>query len=64
MLPSPSYLSSDLQNIPISISLLHEEEYKNLCVMFKKDKLGKRRACSEKNIQKNTIPKHLSVSCK
>lgn len=64
MISSSSYLSSELQNIPVSISLLHEKEYNNLCVLLKKDQPGKRRACSEKNNQKNKIPTATSVSCK
>jgi len=32
-----------LKNIPVSLSLLHEQEYNNLCSFFKK-----RRAYSEK----------------
>ena len=39
-----------LINIPVSISILHKQEYKNLYMMFiVKNKLLKRRAFSEKN---------------
>jgi hypothetical protein len=37
-------------NIPVSISILHKQEYKNLYMMFiVKNKSSKRRAFSEKN---------------
>ena len=39
-----------LINIPVSISILHKQEYKNLYMMIiLKNKLLKRRAFSEKN---------------
>ena len=39
-----------LINIPVSISILHKQEYKNLYMMFiLKNKSSKRRAFSEKN---------------
>ena len=39
-----------LINIPVSISILHKQEYKNLYIMFiLKNKSSKRRAFSEKN---------------
>ena len=39
-----------LINIPVSISILHKQEYKNLYMMIiVKNKLLKRRAFSEKN---------------
>ena len=63
-MPPSSYLSSDLQNIPVAISLLHEKEYNNLCVLLKKDQSGKRRACSEKNIQKQSVYRQTSVTYK
>jgi hypothetical protein len=48
-------MRSTLKNIPIAISILHEQEYNNVCLMFKtihnKDK--KRRAFSEKNNTNN-----------
>ena len=37
----------DLKNIPVSISILHEQEYNNLCLMMKVSK--KRRAFSERS---------------
>jgi hypothetical protein len=41
------------KNIPISISILHEREYNNLCVMYKLlSKNTKRRAFSEKSCEK------------
>ena len=49
MISFSSLLSNELQNIPISMSLLHEKEYNNLRALMKKDQVGKRRACSEKN---------------
>jgi hypothetical protein len=36
------------RNIPVSLSLLHEQEYKNLCLIYKLlNKTEKRRAFSE-----------------
>lgn len=47
-------LSTEITNIPISISILYEREYNNLCVMYKIfDKKNKRRAISEKSINSN-----------
>lgn len=47
--------SKELKNIPISISLLHEQEYNNLCLMLKMvEKPNKRRAFSERNTDKPT----------
>jgi hypothetical protein len=41
-------LSKELKNIPVSISILHEQEYNNLCFIFQiKD--GRRRAFSERS---------------
>jgi hypothetical protein len=47
-----SYLisSSELHNIPISSSILHDKEYKNLCTLYELNiKKNTRRAFSEKN---------------
>ncbi len=45
--------TKELKNIPISISLLHEQEYNNLCLMLKMaEKPNKRRAFSERNTDK------------
>jgi hypothetical protein len=45
--------SKELKNIPISISLLHEQEYNNLCLMLKMaEKPNRRRAFSERNTDK------------
>jgi hypothetical protein len=45
--------SRELTNIPISVSLLYEKEYKNLCIFLSlkknKDKLRKRRAFTDVN---------------
>ena len=42
--------SKELKNIPVSISILHKQEYKNLYMMLiVKKKSSKRRAFSEKN---------------
>lgn len=43
--------TKELKNIPISISLLHELEYNNLCIIYKigKSCSTKRRAYSEKS---------------
>lgn len=57
--------SSEFQNIPIAISLLHEQEYHNLCILLKKSKvMGKRRAFSEKMKEKNTVYHPSSFSLK
>ncbi len=47
--------SKDIKNIPISISILHEQEYNNLCLMLKmtNGKVKKRRAFSEKSSDKS-----------
>jgi len=37
----------ELKNIPISISILHEQEYYNLCKMFRVKQVGKRRAFTD-----------------
>jgi hypothetical protein len=45
--------TKELKNIPMSISLLHEQEYNNLCLMLKMaEKPNKRRAFSERNTDK------------
>ena len=43
--------SKELKNIPVSISILHEQEYDNICLMIKlmKNKASKRRAFSERS---------------
>lgn len=48
-------MSSSLKNIPVSISLLHEQEYYNLCLILKtsKSKIKKRRAFSERSSDKS-----------
>ena len=52
-------ISREPTNIPISISLLHEQEYNNLRLLFKMpDKQNKRRAFSEKNSNKPNKVKH------
>jgi hypothetical protein len=50
------YSSKELNNIPISISLLHEQEYNNLCILLKpvKGKCKKRRVYSERSSDKET----------
>jgi hypothetical protein len=57
----------EAKNIPMSISILHEQEYNNLCLMYKFIKSEKRRAFSEKNVNKgntkltiNTPKPHMS----
>ncbi len=47
--------TKELKNIPISISILYDQEFKNLCYMHKiLNKYGKRRAFSETKTTKNT----------
>jgi hypothetical protein len=43
--------SKELKNIPVSISILHEQEYDNVCLMITlmKNKAGRRRAFSERS---------------
>jgi hypothetical protein len=45
--------SKELKNIPVSISILHEQEYDNICLLIAslKNKTGKRRAFSERSSQ-------------
>jgi hypothetical protein len=48
--------SKDLKNIPISISILYDQEFNNLCFLRKiLNKYTKRRAFSETKTNKNTI---------
>jgi hypothetical protein len=43
--------SKELKNIPVSISILHDQEYNNLYLMLnlKKNKVRRRRAFSDKS---------------
>jgi hypothetical protein len=45
----------ELKNIPVSISILHEQEYNNLCLILRssKNKIKKRRAFSDKSNDKS-----------
>ena len=47
--------SKELKNIPVSISILHEQEYNNLCLMLTgtKPKDRRRRAFSERSSDKS-----------
>ncbi len=47
--------SREPKNIPVSISILHEQEYNNLCLILKtnKSKVKKRRAFSERSSDKS-----------
>lgn len=51
------------KNIPISISILHEQEYNNLCLLVTPTKFKKRRAFSERSTEKlyNSLNELLSV---
>ncbi len=43
-------ITSEITNIPISISILHDREYNNLCIMYKIfDRKCKRRAFTERS---------------
>jgi hypothetical protein len=57
-------ITRELKNIPISISILHEQEYNNLCNIYKfnikSDSANKRRAHSEKSDDKNNRGDKLS----
>jgi hypothetical protein len=59
MLSSPK----ELKNIPISISLLHEQEYINLCLifMYNRGKVKKRRAFSDKSNNKTDSDETLQI---
>ena len=63
---SSCILTSEFKNAPVSFSLLHEQEYYNLYFLLQAEKsTGKRRrACSEKSKQKNSIHKQTSFSFK
>jgi hypothetical protein len=47
--------TKELKNIPVSISILHEQEYNNLCLILKdtRSKERKRRAFSERSSDKS-----------
>lgn len=46
--------STEITNIPISISILHEQEYNNICIMYKLfDRKCRRRAFSARNANNN-----------
>ncbi len=45
--------TKELKNIPVSISILHEQEYNNLCLILKGLKEHKRRAFSERSSDKS-----------
>jgi hypothetical protein len=47
--------TKELKNIPVSISLLHEQEYNHICFLMKgiKNKERKRRAFSERSSDKS-----------
>jgi hypothetical protein len=48
--------SKDLNNIPVSISILYDQEFNNLWFLRKiLNKYGKRRAFSETKINKNIV---------
>ena len=49
--------SKELKNIPVSISILHEQEYKNLCLILrvKNNKVSRRRAFSERSNDNDEI---------
>ena len=58
--------SKELKNIPVSISILHEQEYDNIClmVMLLKNKTGKRRAFSERSSQEEKDDDYKPISFK
>jgi hypothetical protein len=59
--------SKILKNIPVSISILHDQEYRNICQLLhmnyknstKHEKSEKRRALSEKNLPS---PKKIQIT--
>lgn len=59
--------TKELKNIPISISILHEQEYDNLCNIYKfnmkGNKVPKRRAHSEKSDDKNVKNDRTPIYC-
>jgi hypothetical protein len=58
-------ITKELKNIPISISILHEQEYDNLCNIYKFNvkgaKVPKRRAHSEKSDDKNVKSDRIQI---
>jgi hypothetical protein len=54
--------SKDLKNIPISISFLHEQEYKNICQAYRliKNSNKTRRAISESKSDKTPDGKKIT----
>ena len=64
-------LLKEFKNIPVSISILHEQEYNNICLILKsiKNKIGKRRTHSERssleeknNFKTNSVKLRLGLS--
>ena len=53
--------SKELKNIPISISILHEQEYNNLCLILKPVKGKKRRAFSERSSDKSESDEPIQI---
>lgn len=53
--------SLEIKNIPISISILHEQEYHNLCKMlYRVNKQRRRRAFTDVRDQLHSFGKHSS----
>lgn len=54
-------ISKEPTNIPISFSLLHDQEYNNLCLVYKfsRFQVEKRRAFSESRKEKNNCSNSL-----
>ena len=63
---SSCVVTREFANIPVSMSLLHEQEYYNLCFLLQANESTskRRRAFSEKSKQKNKIHTHTSFSFK
>ena len=58
-----SLVTRELKNIPVSISLLHEQEYNNLCLLMKpiRGKVKKRRAFSESSSDKSDSDDYIPI---
>ena len=53
--------TKELKNIPVSISILHEQEYNNLCLILKPIKGKKRRAFSERSSDKSDSDEPIQI---
>lgn len=59
-----TYSTKEPKNVPISLSLLHELDYKMTVLLTnnKNKQIGTRRSFSETNLYKRKMPKQLSIN--